>query len=195
MTDKNFARLAAVLTQRTLFRRFKPGDWVVLEDEALMGALNGTEPLMEDELRAVLDSPLTLRRARVLFEHMVAQRNRRDTAANDDDFWQGSVGYLRAAESDVKAETLRSENKVWSLGFLAEREGWRVVLKADLLDHPRVLALIDAGVELRVTSANGAEVLRGTLDESGELEGGWLFDADPYPWFMAQGGSFKVQEA
>jgi hypothetical protein len=192
-----FDRLIDELAARAIMRRYKQGDYLVLSDEALRAALAGTQPLNRAELRAVLDSPLTLRRM-----HTLAQQARAaaitatiaPAAAANDPAWTSSRALLRAAADDGDAHSIDTDDGYWRLVFLPVAGGWRMVLRLDS-DAPFAAELTAAAPTVAVLDGRGRTLMLGPLDEDGELAAPWPLPGEPYASLMAQGGRIEVVRA
>ena len=84
-----------------LLARRVEGDGLMLADAVLLQALDGSRPLTHGERAALQASPLTLRRLRHLAD---VRRTQHMT-------WTGSAGLLRAADSGVPLDVLRTDWK------------------------------------------------------------------------------------
>ncbi|MBB3219413.1 hypothetical protein [Pseudoduganella umbonata] len=170
--------LDAKLRERLLLARAVAGDRLMLADATLLAALDGTRPLSPGELAALNGSPATLRR----FRHLALARRRGG--------WQSSTGMLRAASSgDVPA--LTTDDGLWTLHFVAQDGGWRVVLALDAA-APVAAGLLRERTLLRVTDGAGTTLLQGRLDADGECEHAWPFAAAPADHLQRHGATFAV---
>ncbi|MES2117015.1 MAG: hypothetical protein V4578_17780 [Pseudomonadota bacterium] len=195
------------LRERLLLSRAAPGDRLMLADATLLAALDGSRPLTPNERIALQQSPLTLRRFRLLaLERRASTATGRGTpgtlpvlrpgqpasAAANDAFWCGSAGMLRAAASAGELEMLTTDDNFWTLHFLPEGEGWQVVLKLAGA-APFAARLLREQTMLRVVDGGGAIVLQGRLDSDGECEKSWPFATAPAPHFHLYGARFAVE--
>jgi len=190
--------LARRLQERALLSARPPADdRLLLADATLLAALDGSRVLTPNERAALAASPLTLRR----FRHLASQRQGaaragaavvRPGAANDD-HWRGSSGMLRAAASggDTLA-TLVTDDHCWTLHFVAQDDGWQVILALSA-QAPFAARLLNEQPLLRVLDGGGAIVLQGRLDADGECERAWPFATAPAPHFQLYGAGFAVQ--
>lgn len=178
------------LLEKALTTR-KENDWLVLDDDTLIAALDKTQPLTRNEWNALLDSPLTLRRLNVLIQQRRGKRSSHDTAeAANDSEWIFSEGYLLAADSGEELTTLTDKDHWWTLVFLKGPGSIRVVIKLDA-DAPIAR---EKHVEVALLDGSGRELLKGQLDDEGEMEGDWpLPDVPPYAHFQSTGGVFRVK--
>lgn len=190
--------LARRLQERALLSARPPeDDRLLLADATLLAALDGSRVLTPNERAALATSPLTLRR----FRHLALQRQRaarsgaavvRPVAANDDR-WCGSSGMLRAAASAVDTlATLVTDDNCWTLHFVAQDDGWQVILALSA-QAPFAARLLNEQPLLRVLDGGGATVLQGRLDADGECERAWPFATAPAPHFQLYGAGFAVQ--
>jgi hypothetical protein len=177
------------LQERLLLSRAVPGDRLMLADEVLLAALNGTQPLSTGELAALQASPLTLRR----FRHLALETRRaaQPAPAANDAVWRGSRGMLRAAASAEALEALATDDGYWTLHFVPEGEGWQVILALNPA-APFAARLLGERPEVRVTDGGGAIVVQGHLDSDGECERGWAFPSPPAEHFQQYGAQFSV---
>jgi hypothetical protein len=166
----------------------KDGDHLVLADEVLRAALDGTRRLTPNEAQALQASPLTLRRLRQLS----AERQRR--AAAGDTAWRRSAGMLRAASGPAALDELVTDDGWWRLHFVDEDGVWRVILALDAA-APFAARLLREQPMLRVLDGGGAIVLQGRLDADGECETRWPFEMPPAPHFQQFGARFTVEAA
>lgn len=173
------------LHEKLLLARRVEGDRLVLADQVLRAAIDGTRRLSVNEREALRQSPLTLRR----FRQLSIEHGEQAQAGND--AWYGSGGMLRAAAGgDLDAIT--TDDGHWKLHFVAQDGRWNVILGLDgsAPFAPRVLR---EQPMLRVVDAAGGIILQGTLDGDGEYESAWPFEAAPAPHFQACGAAFLVE--
>lgn len=180
MTDMNDKLLAQALLARRV-----EGDRLVLADDVLRRALDGSRSLTMGERTALAASPLTLRRFRTL----AMERRARPVAANDAQ-WSGSPGLLRAAAAG-DLERLVTDDGWWSIEFLPRGDGWQAILRLEA-EAPFAGELLRERVAVRVVDGSGAQVLRERLDADGECEAAWPFAAAPAAHFQAAGARFAV---
>lgn len=166
-----------------LFLQPREGDGLVLDDETLRAALDDRQPLTQAQWRALMDSPLTLRRLRAL--------SRERVAANDAG-WQESAGLRLAADSGEPLEALRTADGYWSLHFLPEGDGWLAVLKLDAA-APFAAGLYANEVTVEARIGDGVPVLGGRLDAGYEIEAPWPFAESPQERLQRAGGRFVVR--
>ena len=173
------------LQAKLLLGRRVEGDRLVLADDVLLAALDGSRPLTAGERAALQDSPLTTRRLRTL---ALARAPR---AAANDRRWEGSTGMLRAADSGARLEQLDTDDGFWRLHFLESGGRRRVILQL-APEAPFAARLLREAALLRVLDGAGAEVLQGRLDPDGECECAWPFAAAPLAHFQRHGAAFSV---
>lgn len=161
------------------------GDRLMLGDEVLRAALDGSRPLSAGERAALQGSPLTTRRLRVL---ALASRAEQAQA------WQGSAGMLRAADSGGALAHLSTDDGFWRLHFAAAASAWRVILQL-MPDAPFSARLLRQGATVQVLDGAGQEVLAGCLDLDAECECAWPFEDDPAAHFQRHGAAFSVRPA
>ncbi|MGI4718952.1 MAG: hypothetical protein ACRYGO_03695 [Janthinobacterium lividum] len=183
MTDLDRKLQASLLAGRRV-----DGDRLVLADEVLLGALDGSRPLSAGERTALQASPLTARRLRTLAQQRSRPHSRQAPQASAG--WRGSVGVLRAADSGAAFQAIVTEDGAWKLHVV----GGRMILQ---LDPASVLApaLLRAGPALRVRDGAGNTVLEGRLDPDGECEGPWPFAQGAAQHFQQHGARFMVEPA
>lgn len=179
--------MARQLAAATLLTRRVAHDRLVLADATLCAALDGTTALCATEKAALLASPLTLRRLRVLSEARA-----RATAMAP---WARSAGMLRAADGGADLALLETDDGHWSLHFIAQHERWQVVLKLDA-GAPFAARLLGGaapgGAALEVRDGAGGLLLQGCLDADGECEQAWPFAQAPAAHFQCHGARFTV---
>jgi hypothetical protein len=158
-----------------------------LQERLLLAALDGSRALTPNERGALQQSPLTLRRLRQL-----AAGRRQAAAAAGAASWSGSGGWLRAAASGAALEQLATDDRYWTLHFLAQGGSWSVILKL-AAEAPFAPRLMREQPLLRVVDGGGAVILQGRLDADGECEHAWPFEAAPAPHFHRYGGGFAVE--
>jgi hypothetical protein len=170
------------LRAQLLLARRVENDRLMLADDVLRAALDGSRTLTGAE-RAVLDaSPLTLRRFRML---ALEQRRAVDT-------WRGSGGMLRAASGGQPLAALSTDDGHWTLHFVQQDGHWRVIL-ALAASSPFAPRLVREQPMLRVLDGAGAIILLGSLDADGECETAWPFESAPEFHFHQAGARFAVE--
>ncbi|MDC8756553.1 hypothetical protein [Janthinobacterium fluminis] len=178
------------LRERLLLARAVDGDRLMLADATMLAALDGSRALTMNERRALAQSPLTLRR----FRHLTLERRRGAAAAANEVAWHGSGGMLRAAADGAALEQLGTDDGCWSLHFLAQADGWQIILKLAAV-APFAARLMRERPLLRVVDGGGAVILQGRLDGDGECECRWAFDTAPASHFHMYGAVFAVELA
>ncbi|MDB5937085.1 MAG: hypothetical protein JWQ01_4429 [Massilia sp.] len=168
------------LRAQLLLARRVEGDRLMLADDVLGAALDGSRPLTPNERAALAQSPLTMRRLRQLSMERAAQG------------WLGSVGMLRAASGGGELGELATDDGHWALHFLPQNGGWQVILKL-AADAPFAPKLMREQPMLRVLDGAGAIILHGRLDADGECENAWPFDTAPALHFQKSGARFAVE--
>lgn len=194
----------AALKARAL--RYKEGDYQVLSDLILIGALDHADglataaarPLRHSEVKALEDSPMTLLR----MAQLNAQRRTQNTASVGHSAvvdlsearkaaapqWQPRPavwGALRAArtEGSQQSDSVLSDCGRWSLSFNRHaQQEWTLLLKLlddTELDELEAATAAGALVEFAVLDGAGNTLLLGSLDGYGELSGGWLYPEAP----------------
>lgn len=195
------------LAVEALMQRSEPGDYLVLSDRVLLGAIDDSRALRESEWKALLASPLTMRRLQVLAgRHAMRAAEATSTdgsgiasraaAANQDLWAEPSIGFLRAAAGsrDDPLVQQMSDDERWILSFIkSANKGWKVVLKLNpQADHAE--DFLAAHPEVGVLDNDGNTLLLGQLDEDGELEGPWRFgDTDPRSYLASHGHRWSVE--
>lgn len=179
------------LRESVLLSRPTTGDRLMLADETLLAALDGTRPLTPNERQALAASPLTLRR----FRHLSLERHAAGAQAANDPVWTGSSGMLRAASTASAADALESlvtDDGHWTLHFLPQDGGWQVILSLSA-QAPFAARLLREQPQLRVIDGGGAIVLQGRVDADGECERTWPFATAPASHFQLYGAGFAVE--
>lgn len=181
------------LQERLLLERRVPGDRLMLDDATLRAALDGSRPLTAGERAALQASPLTLRRLRTLSIEGRARAGAGAASAA----WDGSAGLLRAASTGAsEAGPIVTDDGWWQLHFVRAGGAWHIVLQL-APQAPFAPALLAAGARVRVCAGlhGTTPILHGRLDDDGECEDGWPFEAAPQAWLQAQGAAFRVEPA
>jgi hypothetical protein len=174
--------LARKLREQLLLGQRVEGDRLMLADDVLAAALDGSRRLSANERAALAQSPLTMRRMRQLsIDRARAARS-----------WQASSGMLRAAAGGAALEKLVTDDNHWGLHFVRSGASWQVVLKL-AADAPFAPQLMREQPMLRVLDGGGAIILQGRLDADGECEKAWPFDTAPAAHFQLSGASFAVE--
>lgn len=166
------------LQEKLLLARRVEGDRLMLDDQVMVAALDGSRAMTPEQAEALRQSPLTLRRFRQLSIDRQAA-------------WQGSHGMLRAAASGP-LETIGTDDGYWKLHFVGQDGAWQVILVLEAT-APFAARMLRDRTMLRVVDGGGAIILQGTLDADGEYEGSWPFETPPGPHFHAFGASFAVE--
>lgn len=174
------------LREQLLAGRRKEGDRLVLADDTLRAALDGSRPLTANERTALEMSPLTVRRLRQLAIDRRAPRK----SANDD-AWDGSDGMLRAADAGSLSR-LATDDGYWILHFSDEDGGWQLTLQL-MACAPFTARLLRERPALCVLDGDGRVLLQGRLDGDGECEGPWQAQDDPASYFQQHGARFTVR--
>jgi hypothetical protein len=179
-------------------RIYKDNDALALGDGALLGVLDGSRTLTEDERQSVVNSPMTLRRFRSLAAGWeIAKQIGNQPAAANDALWVASVCLLKAAYTDGDSSPLITEDGWWKLSIREMPDGWKLVLQLDRqAPFASLFALPDDEAALlptvAVSDGKGIRLLSGSLDEEGRLFGDWLRREEPRTSLLASGG-FKVE--
>lgn len=185
-------KLVRALVAKDLSMHHKDEDWLVLSDEVLRAALSGAIPLSREEMSALMDSPITLRRMQILEAERLAAHKDSEVLAANDDSWFGSCGMLLAADSGVTSLSLHTNDMLWMLKSVPAGDGCNLILQLNL-KHPQAAKILASGTELLVFDGADVLVMDGTLDTDGELEKPWTLPSEsPYEHFMAAGGKFTV---
>lgn len=174
------------LREQLLAGRRRDGDRLVLADDTLRAALDGSRPLTANERTALEASPLTVRRLRQLAIDRRAPRK----SANDD-AWHGSEGMLRAADSGSLSR-LATDDGYWILHFSDEDGGWQLTLQL-MVCAPFTARLLRERPALCVLDGEGKVLLQGRLDADGECEGPWRAKEEPAHYFQLHGARFSVR--
>lgn len=191
-------KLVRALVAKDLSMHHKDEDWLVLSDEVLREALSGAIPLSREEMTALMDSPITLRRMQILEAERLAAHKDSEVLAANDDSWFGSCGMLLAADSGVTSLSLHTDDMLWMLKSVPAGEGCNLILQLNL-KHPQddkraqAAKILASCTELAVFDGADVLVMDGVLDADGELEKPWPLPSEsPYEHFMAAGGKFTV---
>lgn len=194
------------LTLLRLAQRHKPGDYLVLDDATLRAALDNTRPLLHAEWRALIDSPLTLKRV----GHLLGQSAQsagiskpqpgslpapqaKAIAANDAVF-ATSTTMLRAAAGVHPAPTLTSDDGRWTITFGRDGARWHMVLTLNPDDQDADVWMA-ARPTVAVLDGAGNTLLLGELDDDGEVEGPWRPEVAPLAYLASHGGLWQVVRA
>jgi len=170
------------LREQLMLSRRVEGDRLMLADGVMQAALGGSRHLTAGERAALMASPLTLRRFRVL-----SAARRHLPAA-----WRASRGMLRAAADGADLSTLSTDDGFWTLHFVGDGANRRVILALDAA-APFAGRLVREQTPLRVLDGGGAIILQGSLDADAECETAWPFESDPASHFHAFGATFAVE--
>lgn len=170
------------LQQQVLLGRRVEHDRLMLADEVLRAALEGTRHLTAGERTALQASPLTLRRFHALSRERAAAAQQ----------WQRSSGMLRAAAGSAPLDSIDTDDGYWTLHFVAQDGLWRIILALDA-GAPMAQALVQNAPALRVVDGAGNVVLQGVLDDDGECEAAWPADTAPAEYFQQHGAVFAVE--
>ncbi|MFL6658429.1 MAG: hypothetical protein ACJ8GW_10185 [Massilia sp.] len=170
------------LQEQLLLARRVEGDRLMLADEVLLAAIDGSRTLTAAERTALAASPLTLRRFRTLSLDLRRAQ----------DAWQGSHGLLRAAADDQALTMLATDDGHWNLHFVEQSGAWRVILALEA-QAPFAARLVREHPMLRVVDGGGAIILQGSLDVDGECEAAWPFETAPGVHFHEFGAGFSVE--
>jgi hypothetical protein len=168
------------LREKVLLARRVEGDRLMLADDTIVAALDGSRPLTPNEREALAQSPLTMRRLRRLSIDRGASA------------WSGSAGMLRAAATDAALEALVTDDGHWTLHFVGQGGGWQVILTL-AADAPFAPRLMREQPMLRVVDGAAAVILQGRLDADGECENAWPFGSAPARHFQQFGARFAVE--
>lgn len=176
----NLSDLDLHLQQALLTGGEREHDRLQLSDAVLQAALNGSRPLRAQELRVLKSSPLTMRRFKLL------ARQARQAGVFQ------SHGQLLAASSEADSFHLQSTDQCWQLQFFRQQQSWRMVLRL----------LPEAGLDwqqkvwhslIQVCASDGSPLLRGRLDQDGELEQAWPYTEAPLSYLQQHGNGFTLR--
>lgn len=210
---------------RVLATRRKLDDDVLFDDADLVKHIDGTQPFDEAEWRAVLASPLTLRRLDALAEALSTQR----TAPPQEqamaprsplveaakasvalaqglgqrlqqhvvDWFTPSAGHWAGAHMrEQGAMAIVTSDERWKLSVLpAVTSGVRARLVLQLNPEDPWVKLWADDIQVQVLDHHGQVLLQGRLDEDNQLSGEWPLQAEPAPYLAARGAGITVQQA
>ncbi len=155
----------------------------MLDDKTLRTAIAHEKPLTTAECEQLLDSPLTLRRFKML------DAEQRNSVAG----WHSSNGLLLAAESEQPLPSLSTVDGLWQLHFLLGRgDELRVTLKC-VGDDSLLNSLVESERVIDALDCAGNLICSGVLDDEGELDARWTFEELPREYFQQVGGRFQVR--
>ena len=180
--------LAQKLDLSLVLGRSRDDDRLMLEDQVLLAALDGSRPLLPEERDALQKSPLTLMR----FRQLALQARARKSGAANDEQWQRSLGMLRAAASGDVLLTLRSDDHYWKLDFVPDDDGWQFILALDA-NAPFANQLLQEPKWLRVLDGDNGLLLEGQLDADGECEVRWPLNTEPGRHLQQAGAKFRIE--
>ena len=210
---------------RVLATGRKLDDDVLYDDADLLKHIDGSEPFDEAEWRAVLASPLTLRRLDVLAEaHAARLRPQVQTSrASAQDLAQTTArlaqGLGQAVAGQVRqtlADWFTPSTGQWAgahvrgqgaLAITTGDERWKLAIlpAATAGAKPRLVLQLNPDdewarkwqddIQVQVVDHQGQVLLQGRLNEDNELSGDWSLQADPAPYFAARGASITVRPA
>lgn len=186
------------LLSRALRPTVRAGDTLCLSDDRLMAAHNSSRPLAASEREALLASPLTMARFRVLIHRALVDAAKSTetvvpinvmTEAANDAVWI-SYAPLRAADDQLPLAALTTEDGVWSLVFFDDLDGAGWVCRLRLLDTNvgYADAVLDGSQPVDVRDALGELIMSGTLNRYGELSAPWTLAETPSNHLRAVGG-------
>jgi hypothetical protein len=184
------------LAMEALLRDHKPGDYLVLADAILNSALDGTRPLRQSEWEALLDSPLTLGRMRVLeARRQGASKPAAVTMqASNDDVLRPSHWVLRAA-ADVSDGSFSQSSEDGSWMLYAETTGSKTELVLKLqAQSEHADKWMAKRPTVQVLDGAGNELLTGELDKHGEVRGPFMYGTDLRSHLAAHGHRMNVKE-
>lgn len=188
MNDRN-QKLSQKLDLSIILNQSRDDDRLMLEDQVLLAALDGSRPLDPEQRTLLQQSPITLLR----FRHLALQaRARKGGNAANDDNWQQSGGMLRAADSAAVVLSLRTDDHYWTLDFVPEDDGWQLVLSLDG-NAPFASQLLETENTVRVVDGKQQVLLEGQLDADGECEVRWPMDHEPVRHLQQAGALFRVE--
>lgn len=209
---REFFRMLAERTAQMPFGREIEGDGLVASDQELLDLYNGVKNPTESEYRALLNSPKTLRRARILWLHQkyknayqaLGQETVRHTtqapAANDAQFWADSRIERRAADAgdnDRRRCEHHASSGLWRVRFEPVGRAKWVVQLALLLTDSAPQELVNGAQSIELVDGCGEVWLKGTLGVLGDgelgLQASWKGEGHPEALFKKAGGSFLVR--
>lgn len=186
--DNMKQNLAQKLDLSLILGRSRDDDRLMLDDETILAALDGSRPLLVEEREALQRSPITLMR----FRNLALQVRTRKSGAANDEQWQRSHGMLRAAASGDIVLSLSSDDHYWKLDFVPEDEGWQFILSLDV-NAPFANQLLSDDKLLRVLDGNDGLLLEGRLDADGECEVRWPHATEPGRHLQQAGARFRIE--
>jgi hypothetical protein len=188
MNDRN-QKLSQKLDLSMILGQSRDDDRLMLEDQVLLAALDGSRPLDPDQRNVLQGSPITLLR----FRHLALQaRARKNGNAANDGNWQQSGGMLRAADSGAVIVSLRTDDHYWTLDFVPDDDGWQFVLSLDV-NAPFAGQLLETESWVRVVDGKQQLLLEGQLDADGECEVRWPVPHEPTRHLQQAGAMFRVE--
>lgn len=208
---------------RVLATGRKLDDDVLYDDADLLKHIDGSEPFDVDEWRAVLASPLTLRRLDVLAEAHAAQQaacmapqaplgstpvadavqagaalvqgvSQRLRHTLADWFTPSTGQWAGAHVRDRGALTITTGDERWKLAVLpAATVGARPRIVLQLNPDDEWARKWQDDIQVQVVDHLGQVLLQGGLNEDNELSGNWPLEAEPGPYLAARGASITVR--
>lgn len=202
MANKHWHSLDRAALQ-ALMRQFKRDDWLVLNDQALLAALEGAQPLSRVEWAGLLESPLTLKRMAAL-EAMRRQGAgvgdfplRIAAEAANDDLYAAELTLL-AADSGEQEVSLNSPDGWWQLTCPATHGGWK--MRLELAEGAPFVGLLEEevgqGISQRavaVLDGRGRTLMLGVLNDDRLLWGDWPLAESPRDALAPANGRFQVR--
>ncbi len=169
----------------TLLLQPRANDSLVVNDAALLAAIERRKPLSKQQAQQLAASPLTLRR----FRQLCLQQKQ---AAS---LWQHSEGTLMAAASEDALESLTTEDGLWRLYFMYSAEDRISLIVKCLGDTPLIEDLWQRQCQIQVLDKQGKLLCSGILDDDAEFRGEWPMPESPRTHFQASGSVFYVRPA
>ena len=188
---------------RALMHQFKRDDWLVLDDETLLAALDGSHPLSRVEWAGLLESPLTLKRMAALEAGRRKQAGtvesplRIAAVAANDELYSCALTLL-AADSGEQEVSLSSADGWWQLSCPATHGGWK--MRLELAEGAPFVGLFEDEVgpgmsprAVAVLDGRGRTLLLGHLNDERLLWGNWPLAESPREALAPAGGVFQVR--
>lgn len=172
----------------SLLRHEVKDDKLAIKDSVLQAVVSGERRLVPQERRAVIRSPITLKRLQWLQSQKISMRLQ---SGKGSDSQAGSKGWLRAAAGSDPAFSIDTDDGFYTIHFYPGRSDRFYVALSCSDEHAACLQRENLVMDL--VDSEGNQILQGQPDDLGELHGEWRLSESPRKHLSREGVALIVR--